>query len=247
MFRTAFLSVLALCALSSPAFGAEKTYIVATDAMWPPMEMLDETKKVVGYSSDYINAVAKEAGIKVEIRNTAWDGIFAALGSNQADIIASSVTITDKRKKVLGFSDPYYEIHQAVVVGTDSPIKTMADLDGKKVGGQIGTSGLIETLPKAKSKAVVKTYDDVGLAMEDLARGNLDAVIADDAVAKYYANIKKDYTGKVRISFMPEDVEYYGFAVRLEDTALRDKLNAGIKAVQDKGIDKEIAKKWLGE
>lgn len=247
MFRKLCLSFLTVCALSVPAMGAEKIYVVATDAMWPPMEMLNDQKQVVGYSSDFINAVAKEAGIKVVVRNTAWDGIFAALGSNQADIIASSVTITDTRKKALGFSDPYYEIHQAVVVPFDSTIKTMADLDGKKVGGQIGTSGLIETLPKANSKAIIKTYDDVGLSMEDLARGNLDAVIADDAVAKYYANVKKEYMGKLRVAFVPEEAEYYGFAVRLNDTDLRDKLNAGIKAVKEKGIDKEIAKKWLGE
>ena len=85
--------------------------------------MLDENKNVVGYSIDYLKAVAKEAGLNVEFRNTAWDGIFAALESRQADIIASSVTITDKRKKAMGFSDPYCEIRQAVVVSTNSDLK----------------------------------------------------------------------------------------------------------------------------
>lgn len=247
MFRKLCLSLFAICVLSAPAFGAEKIYIVATDATWPPMEMLSPEKKVVGYSTDYINAVAKEAGIKIDVRNTAWDGIFAALGSQQADIIASSVTITEKRKKGLAFTDPYCEIRQAVVVPADSTIKTMPDLDAKKVGGQIGTTGLIETLPKAKSKARIKTYDEVGLAMEDLLRGNLDAVICDDAVAKFYANKKQEYNGKFRIAFIPEEAEYYGFALRHEDADMVNKLNTAIKAVKEKGIEAEIAKKWLGE
>ena len=163
---------------------------------------------MVGYSIDYLKAVAKEAGLNVEFRNTAWDGIFAALESRQADIIASSVTITDKRKKAMGFSDPYCEIRQAVVVSTNSDLKNLKELDGKKVGGQIGTTGLVETLPKAKSKAIVKTYDEVGLALEDLAKGNIDAVICDDPVAKFYANKKQEYAGKLKVAFITDDVEF---------------------------------------
>ncbi len=237
----------AIFLMVSGAFAAEKVYIVASDATWPPMESMSLEKQVEGYSVDYIKAAAKEGGFAVDVRNTAWDGIFAALGSNQADIIASSVTITDKRKKAMAFSEPYCEIRQAVVVPAGSDIKTMADLDGKKVGGQIGTTGLIQALPKARSKAVVKSYDEVGLALEDLARGNLDAVICDDPVAKYYANKKAEYRDTLQIAFVTDDVEYYGFALRKNDTELLDKLNAGIKAVKTKGLDKPIIEKWLGE
>ena len=128
LFSATLLSLL-LCA--SLANAAEKPLIVASDATWPPIEMLDENKNVVGYSIDYLKAVAKEAGLNVEFRNTAWDGIFAALESRQADIIASSVTITDKRKKAMGFSDPYCEIRQAVVVSTTGP-QNLKGLDGQE-------------------------------------------------------------------------------------------------------------------
>ena len=247
MFRVLSVTLLSLLLCASLANAAEKKLIVASDATWPPIELLDENKNVVGYSIDYLNAVAKEAGLTVEFHNTAWDGIFAALESHQADIIASSVTITDKRKKAMAFSDPYCEIRQAVVVPAGSTIKTLKDLDGKKVGGQIGTTGLVETLPKAKSKAVVKTYDEVGLALEDLAKGTIDAVICDDPVAKFYANKKQEYAGKLQVAFITNEVEYYGFALRKSDTELVKKLNAGIKAVKDKGIDKQIVEKWIGK
>ncbi len=247
MKRGLFAALCAVLLTFSGALAADKVYIVAADATWPPMEGLSADKQVEGYSIDYINAVAKEGGFKVEVRNTAWDGIFAALGSNQADMISSSVTITEQRKKAMAFSDPYCEIRQAVVVPVDSGIKTMADLDGKKVGGQIGTTGLIQALPKAKSKAIVKSYDEVGLALEDLAKGNLDAVICDDPVAKFYANKKTEYNGKLRVAFVTDDVEFYGFALRKGDKELLDKVNAGIRAVKAKGLDKPIIEKWLGE
>lgn len=247
MMRLLSASLLSLLLCASLVHAAEKPLVVASDATWPPIEMLDENKNVVGYSIDYLKAVAKEAGLDVEFRNTAWDGIFAALESRQADIIASSVTITEKRKKAMGFTDPYCEIRQAVVVPVGVEIKSLKDLDGKKVGGQIGTTGLVETLPKAQSKAVVKTYDEVGLALEDLAKGNIDAVVCDDPVAKFYANKKQEYKGKLQVAFITEDVEYYGFAVRKSDKDLVRKLNEGIRAVKQKGLDKQIVKTWIGK
>ena len=244
LFSATLLSLL-LCA--SLANAAEKPLIVASDATWPPIEMLDENKNVVGYSIDYLKAVAKEAGLNVEFRNTAWDGIFAALASNQVDVIAASVSITDKRKKAMLFTDPYYELHQAVVLPLGKEIKSLEELAGKKVGGQIGTSAMVQTIPASKVKMIVKTYDEVGLAFEDLAKGNLDAVMCDDPVAKYYANTKEEYRDKFHIALVTGDPEYYGFALRKNDKELAEKLNAGIKAVREKGIEDQINEKWFGK
>ena len=68
-----------------------------------------------------------------------------------------------------------------------------------------------------------------------------------DPVAKFYANKKQEYTGKLKVAFITEDVEYYGFAVRKSDTDLVKKLNEGIKAVKEKGIDKQVVEKWIGK
>ena len=123
MFRTVLTSLLAVLVLCGSAFAAEKTLIAAANPTWPPMEFLDENKNIIGYDRDIIAAIAEEIGMKSEFRNIAWDGIFASLESGQANVIASCVTITDKRKKAYVFSDPYYEVHQAVVVAKDSAIK----------------------------------------------------------------------------------------------------------------------------
>ena len=137
MFRTVLTSLLAVLVLCGSAFAAEKTLIAAANPTWPPMEFLDENKNIIGYDRDIIAAIAEEIGMKSEFRNIAWDGIFASLESGQANVIASCVTITDKRKKAYVFSDPYYEVHQAVVVAKDSAIKKPEDLKGKKVGAKM--------------------------------------------------------------------------------------------------------------
>ena len=246
MFRTLAVSLLSLLLCASVAF-AEKPLVVASDPTFPPNEMLNKDKEIVGFSIDYIKAVGKEAGFDVQVKNIAWDGIFAALASNQVDVIAASVSITDKRKKAMLFTDPYYELHQAVVLPLGKTISSLDELAGKKVGGQIGTSAIVQTIPQSGVKAVVKTYDEVGLAFEDLAKGNLDAVMCDDPVAKYYANTKEEYRDKFHIALVTGTPEYYGFALRKGDTELLEKLNAGIKAVKEKGIEKQINEKWFGK
>ena len=246
MFRTVLTSLLAVLVLCGSAFAAEKTLIAAANPTWPPMEFLDENKNIIGYDRDIIAAIAEEIGMKSEFRNIAWDGIFASLESGQANVIASCVTITDKRKKAMLFTDPYYELHQAVVLPLGKEIKDLEELAGKRVGGQIGTTAMVQTIPASKIKMIVKTYDEVGLAFEDLAKGNLDAVMCDDPVAKYYANTKDEYRDKFHIGLVTGEPEFYGFALRKNDKELAQKLNAGIKAVQEKGIEKQILEKWFG-
>ena len=245
MKRILMTAMLALSIMCGATLAEAKTYIVASDATWPPMEYLDDNKKVVGYSTDYIQAIAKEMGLNMEVRNVAWDGIFAGVAAGNYDIIASSVTITPERQKQFLFSDPYCEIVQALIVPLDSPIKTMQDLKGKKVGGQIGTTGIFVT-QKANVGAVIREYDNVGLAMEDMAQGRIDAVMADAPISKYYAFKRKDFANKFKVVFETKEAEFYGFTLKKGQEDLAKLLNEGIKRVREKGIEKELKIKWMG-
>ncbi len=245
MMRYLLAVILTLGMMSSVAQAAEKTYTVASDGTWPPMEFLDNKKQIMGYSSDYLRAIAKEVGVKFEIKNIAWDGIFAGVAAGNYDIVASSVTITPERQKQFSFSDPYCEIYQALIVPKDSPVKSLADLKGKKVGGQIGTTGIF-VMEKAKTGATIREYEDVGLAMQDMANGRIDAVMCDDPVAKYYANKQQDFTNKFKVVLQTPEAEYYGFTVKKGNDEIVKMLNAGIKLVKEKGIEKELKIKWMG-
>ncbi|RII30202.1 MAG: basic amino acid ABC transporter substrate-binding protein [Geobacter sp.] len=243
-FRTLTATVTLVAALSVTAFAAPKSIKVATDATWPPMEMVDANKKIVGYDIDFMNAVAKEAGVTVEFKNTAWDGIFAGLDSGQYDAIISSVTITKERQAKYDFTEPYTSIGQILVVPkTDKTSKVIANLKGKKVGAQIGTTGAFEI--KKVAGVELKTYDEIGLAFEDMAAGRISGVVCDEPVAAHFALQKKEYRDKFKVVGKSFTKEAYGIVVKKGNTELVALLNKGIKAVKAKKLDVKIHSKWV--
>ncbi|MDD2464266.1 MAG: basic amino acid ABC transporter substrate-binding protein [Desulfobulbus sp.] len=237
-------TLLLVAALCSPV-AAETTIVFATDATWPPMEFVNEQKQVVGYAIDFMTAAGKEAGFTPVFKNTAWDGIFAGLAANKYDAVSSSVTITDERKKAMDFSDPYFTVRQALIVNKKSTATSLADLKGQKVGGQIGTTGFFAI--KAAGGVEPKSYDEVGLAMEDLNVGRIAAVVCDDPVAANYALDKYKENLKIAAVIESGEAENYGIAVRKGNSRVLELVNKGIAAVKAKGLDKELKKKWIGQ
>jgi len=239
----AVLALTGLCLATGAHAAPAKTVTFATDAVWPPMEMVDANKKIIGFDIDLMNAVAKEAGFTAAFKNTAWDGIFAGVEAGQYDAIVSSVTITDERKLKYDFSIPYAKIGQVLVVPKAEKAKNLADMKGKKVGAQIGTTGAIEV--KKVAGVELKTYDDVGLAFEDLAAGRIAGVVCDEPPAVIYALQKKEYNSKFKIAGKPFTKEDYGVVVKKGNKELLAMINKGIAAVQKKKIDEKLKAKWL--
>ena len=183
---------------SSPDKGDGGLHIVvATDATWPPMEYIDESKDIIGFDIDLMKEIAKAGGFTVEFKNTAWDGIFAGLAGGKYDAVMSSVTITDERKQQMDFSKPYINAGQILVVPkSTSGVSKLADMKGKIVAAQIGTTGSFEI--EKISGVELKTYDEIGLAFEDLVNGRIDGVVADTPVAADFALQSESYKGKLR-------------------------------------------------
>ncbi len=231
---------------ATPALAGKKVISVASDCTWPPMEFVNKDKQIVGFSVDLMKACAKAAGYEVKIKNVAWDGIFAGLAAGKYDVICSSVTINEKRKKVMDFSAPYFEVKQAVVTNKDSKAKTLADFKGKPVGAQIGTTGYFAI--KAIDGAIPKSYDEIGLAMEDLFNGRLKAVVCDDPIAADFALQQEEYSKKLKIAFTVknETPEYLGVAVKKGNTEVLELINKGLAAVRADGTYDKIKAKWFG-
>jgi polar amino acid transport system substrate-binding protein len=238
----AMLLTVASCAKKEPA-----KITIATDATWPPMEMVDTNKNIVGFDIDLMTAAAKAGGFTVEFKNTAWDGIFAGLENGKYDAVMSSVTINDERKKTMDFSIPYINAGQILVVKSDvEGVTKLDDLKGKTVGAQIGTTGAFEIdKVKAADKINEKTYDDIGLAFEDLVNGRIQGVVCDNPTAANYALQNDKYKGKLKIVGDRFTEEYYGVAVKKGNSKVLDVLNAGLKKVLDAGDNKAIEDKWL--
>lgn len=246
MLKKICLAMLAVMMTANVAL-AERTIVFAHDATWPPMEYMSADKKVVGYAVDYMDAVAKEAGFTAEHRNVAWDGIFAGLANGEYDAIASSVSITEQRKRAMDFSIPYFEVKQAVVLNKSVEAKSFADLKGKTLGAQIGTTGYF-AIKKAEG-VTPRSFDEIGLAMEALYNGNIDGVVCDDPVAANYALQQEEYAKRLKIAFIveAEEKEYYGVAVNKGNSEVLALIDKGIKAVKEKGIEEQLRKKWIGQ
>jgi polar amino acid transport system substrate-binding protein len=234
----------ALLLLSGTAMARD--IVFATDATWPPMEFVGPDKEITGFAVDYMKAAGKEAGFTPVFKAVAWDGIFAGLDAGNYDAICSSVSITDERKNAMDFSIPYFKVRQALVVPKDSTVKGIEEMKGKTLGAQISTTGhfAIKKVEGVKDKS----YDEVGLAFEDLFNGRIDGVVCDDPVAAQYALQNDKYKGALKIATIIEaGDEFYGIAMKKGNKEVLDLVNKGVKAVQDKGIDKDLQKKWIGQ
>ncbi len=232
-----------LCSLVLAGCAPKPTKVrIATDATWPPFESVNEqTKEIEGFDIDLMTAIAERADLEIEFVNVAWDPLLAGMAQCQYDAAISAMTITEERKEKFLFSDPYFEAGQIVTVRIDNTeINSKDDLGGKVAGAQIGTTGSFAV--EEIEGATLKTYDDIGLAMQDLMNGQIDAVIADNPLAWEYEKKNPDKLKTVGEVFTGE---FYGIAVCKDNTELVAKINAGLKAVKDEGLLEQFVDKWL--
>jgi len=241
LFLTVLIGVVLISVLPGCG-GATLKVRVATDATWPPFEYVDEqTMDIVGFDIALIKAIADEAGLDIEIENVAWDPLLAGIAQCQYDVAISAMTITEERKEAMLFSNPYFEAGQLVTVRFgNTDIASKEDLGGKTVGAQIGTTGSFEV--EKIAGATLKTYDDIGLAMQDLMNGQIDAVISDNPLAMGYANANADKLKTVGAVFTSE---YYGIAVCKTKPEVLEKINEGLAKVKADGLIDELILEWL--
>ena len=235
---------------AAPAAGLDlnKTYIVATDATYAPMEYM-ENEKVVGFSHDVLDAAAKSQNVKLEFVNTPFKGLFANVDKGDSDIGLASITINDERKQQLDFSEPYFEATQMIVV-TDrniSTVKSFADLKTRSASVQAATSGdLILQDLQGKDSQNIKRFETMPLAFKELESGGVDAVVGDSSVVGYY--VSQNPNAKLHTLVDPSFVrEQYGFAFKKgRNDGLREAINKGLSQIKTDGTYDKIHTQWFG-
>jgi ABC-type amino acid transport substrate-binding protein len=216
------------------------TYIVGTEAQFPPFEIVDSQGKVVGFDVDLMNAIAEDQGFKVKYMDQDFAGLIPALQTGNIDIIASGMTITDERAKEVNFSKPYITAGLALAVTVDNEkINNVDDLKGKKVAVQTGSTGFMkaEELKKAGIITEIKDFPHVNEAIEELKIGGADAMINDLPVTNAFIAAQP---GVIKIVGEPLNSESYGFAVRSGNTELLNKINTGLENVKTSGKYDEL-------
>jgi len=243
MKKILWIAVMAVLVASSLLLGCSsgsEKIRVATDATWKPFEYVDDNKQIVGFDIDVMNAIAEKENLDIEFVDVPFDPLLAGMAQGTYDCAISSITITADRQKDMLFSDPYFVAGQMVVVQkSNTTILGINTITGN-IGAQIGTTGASEV--EKVTGATLKTYDEIGLAFQDLMNGQINAVVCDNPVAQGYVSKNPDKLKTVGGLFTSEN---YGIAVAKGKTELLEKINAGIKAIKADGLIEELSAKWL--
>jgi len=229
---------------------ADQVKIGVAAEPYPPFTSPDATGKWVGWEIDFIDAVCAQEKLDCVITPVAWDGIIPALTTKKIDLIVSSMSITDERKKTIDFSDKYYNTPTAIIGPKDQKFgATPDDIKGKVIGVQVSTVHAVYAKKHFTGAQEIKEYQTQDEANNDLAAGRLDAVQADSiALGEFLKTDQGKACCDLKGMVAPDDEVLgpgVGAGVRKEDTALKEKVNAGIKAIRANGKYDEISKKYF--
>lgn len=245
---TAIISILAGCSTSAGNEEKEETkdtVIVGIDDTFAPMGFRDENNEIVGFDIDLASAAIEHMGKEIEFQPIDWSTKESELSSGRIDLIWNGYTITEEREKQVLFTKPYLENSQVIVTLSDSTIKSITDLTGKKVGLQAQSSALNalngnEIASKVES---ITEYKTNVLALNDLKIGRVDAVVIDEIVIDYYMTKETDTYTVLEEALAPE---LYGIGVKKGNEELLNDLQAALDEMNEDGTATEISEKWFG-
>jgi polar amino acid transport system substrate-binding protein len=220
-----------------------------THLPYAPFQSKDASGKVVGFDVALVDLVAAKLGVTQKIVDTPFEGIKSGsdLNAGKCDVAAAGMTITDERKKVLDFSDPYFDATQALAVLTGKEVKTLDQLAGKRLGVQGGTTGedyIKAQVAEKKLDIEVVSYKDLAALQQALATNQVEAAVNDLPVWNEYI---KANPGKVAVAAGFDTGEQYGFAVKKGNAELLKTVNEALAAARTDGTYDKIYATWIGE
>jgi len=232
-----------LATVASSATAADNIRF-ASSATYPPFESLDANNQIVGFDMDLAKALCQQMAANCTFTNLAFDSLIPALKFRRYDAVISGMDITPERSKQVSFTQPYYA-NSAVVIAAKGKYHSLAELAGKRLGMENGTTHqkfMNEKHPEIKTVA----YDGYQTAILDLKNGRLDGVFGDTAVVNEWLKTNPELA---TVGEHITDAQYFGsglgIAVRLDNQALADKFNAALAAIKADGRYKAINDKWF--
>ncbi|HEY2478455.1 MAG TPA: basic amino acid ABC transporter substrate-binding protein [Solirubrobacterales bacterium] len=226
---------------SEEASGGGEKLTVGSDIPYPPFEQ-GKKGSYTGFDVELMEAIGKKIGREPEFIDSSFETIFRDLAQGKFEAVMSAATITPEREKVVAFSLPYYLSEQAILVKEGSSITGLADLKGKVVGAQQGTTGL--ELGKEKAEASeLRPFPEGPDADNALKAGTVEAVIIDAPVAKQQA----EELGGIEIVEKVPTEETYGIAIAKENTELVEQINEGLQKTIEDGSYAKVYEKWFKE
>lgn len=219
----------------------ENVLRVGTNAEFPPFEYVGDDGEPDGFDIALIKAIGEKLGYEVVVENMEFASLVGSIGT-KIDVAIAGMTIDEERLQSVDFSDPYYDAIQYVIVPEGSDIKTAADLEGKKIGVQLGTTGdyAVEEIEGATAAQYNKGVD----AVNDLLNGRVDCVIIDKNPALVF---ESEYEGIVALPGDQFDfaVEQYAIALPKGDTELAQKINKALDELKEDGTYDALVEQYI--
>ena len=226
-------------------------FTLGLDADFAPMGFTDDNGEIVGFDIDLAKAVGEKMGVDVEVKPIDWDSKDMELSSGKIDVIWNGFSITDERRQEVLFSNPHLSTKQSIVVKKGSDITKKADLAGKKIALQDGSTS------EDALKADTATYESVGddnisrfkensQVLMEVDSGRADAAVIDEVFVRYYLQ-KENLLDKYTVLEEGFDEEDYGVGGRKGDYALMEAINKALDECKADGTTSEISQKWFGE
>ncbi len=222
-------------------------FVLGLDDSFPPMGFRDAaTNEIIGYDIDLAREVTRRLGVELVCQPIDWAAKEQELNTGNIDCIWNGFTMTPEREEMLNFTLPYLDNAQVVIVRGDAGIRTLADLAGKNIGLQAGSSAgdALDSAAafKASLKEVVEFKDNL-TAFMDLEIGGVDGVVVDIVVGSYSIRT----SGKNFVVLNEAlSTEKYGIGFRKNDSALRNKVQETLEAMAKDGTVAAISTKWFG-
>lgn len=236
------------CSNTSKDNSDKNEIIIGFDNTFVPMGFLDENGDTTGFDVDLANEVGKRIDTSIKFQSIDWSMKEAELNSGNIDAIWNGYTLTQERKENVAYTNSYLDNKQIIVTLSKSNIKNKLDLAGKSIGTQADSSGMEAVLKdtifiNSINKKEPVLYDTFDKAFRDLEIGRIDALVADEVLARYYMAQKED---KI-YSVLDEDFgnEIYVVGLKKDNTELRDKINTALGEIKDDGTFDKIYSKWF--
>jgi ABC-type amino acid transport substrate-binding protein len=247
IFWSVLLAAVALVSTgcSKSGAGGAKKLVIATDATYPPFEIIDDKGEFSGVSIELGRALGKELGREVEFQNINFDGLIAALKSGSVDCIISSLTANEERRQSIDFSDPYVKTGLALLASVKSPVQSLEDLKapGRRVVVRLGTTG--ETfVRKHLPQAQVLALDSDTACVLEVVQGGVDAWLYDQLSLMNYHERHPDTT-RVLLKAVQEEV--WAIGLRQGDEEFKGKTNAFLAKFRSEGGFTKLGEKHLAK
>ena len=218
--------------------------ILGLDATFKPMGYTDENNEIVGFDIDVAEEVCKRLGVELVKQPINWDTLTTDLNVGKCDCVWNGLSINEERQEKMNLSEPYMKNAMVFVVKGDSTVEKMADLKGKKISVQNGSSAqtILESC-EIKDDITISPIATNVEALQQLELGVVDAVFLDEVVADY--EIKNSGKNYKKLAEGLEEEEY-AIAFRKDDQALLDAVQKTLSEMKADGKLAEISTKWFG-